>query len=102
MATQTPAQQLSGTSERVDYAAAEAFTVAQQRELAQESWHSWMIFAIAGNCQVGRTGPGCLCHRNRHACFRRLRTSVPYARPLRRRPARAIHGYRVTEAPTMC
>src|SRR5215471_11758735 len=48
MATQTPTKKPSGTGQRLDYAAAEGLTETQQRGLAEESWRSWMIFAIAG------------------------------------------------------
>jgi uncharacterized cupredoxin-like copper-binding protein len=48
MATQTPPKQTSSTYERLDYAAAEGLSELDQRELAEDSWRTWMIFAVGG------------------------------------------------------
>src|SRR5262249_61819692 len=48
MTTQTPTKQEPGTGQRLDYAAAEGLTETEQPGLAEESWRTWTIFAIAG------------------------------------------------------
>jgi uncharacterized cupredoxin-like copper-binding protein len=48
MPIQTPTKQTSATGERLDYAAAEGLYETQPRELDENSWRTWMIFAIGG------------------------------------------------------